>query len=217
MSLEPTQQAVGQMTHYQHSTSERKACMRLAALIVICCTGLNIGFAQVKSTHSLEPTPLEVFAARPSARVYWSKVIGHLESQESRATVTALIIQDQTSEKKVMRGIRVDLRHLRATPSCNWKYVAWKIMCQRPNAAVYIEEERLVTLRTRLRRGAAQLRPMEFISQYKMRSAHRTSTGLIVCGYQFTDRRRADLADLLTRAISELKLPGAFARKAKRS
>src|SRR5688500_11616543 len=117
--------------------------MRFGTVITIWCLLLSIGFAQVKPTPSLEPTPLEAFAGRSTARVTWSRVIGRLESQESYATVSALIIEDVTSEPSVMRGLRVDLAHIGAHPSCDWKVSAWRIMCQRANAAVYIEEGRL--------------------------------------------------------------------------
>jgi len=71
-------------------------------------------------------------------------------------------------------------------------------MCQRPNAAVYVEEERLETVHDGIKLGAAELRPFEFISW--------SSSGLIVCGYQFSDRQPTDLAALLARAIAELKV-----------
>ena len=179
--------------------------MRSAAVITICCLLLNVSLAQVNPTPSLQPTPLESFAGRPTAHVTWSKVVGRLESQESRVTITALIVEDETSEPSVMRGIRVDLAHIGAAPRCDWKYRAWRVMCQRANAAVYVEEGRLEAVRDSLERGAAELRPMEFISQYRVDAAGRASTGLIVCGYQFSGRRRGDLAALFTRAIAELK------------
>ena len=177
-----------------------------AALATICCLLLTIGIAQVNSTPFLQPTPLEAFAGRPTANVTWLKTIGNLESQESRATVTALVVEDKTSEPSVMRGIRIDLAHIGATPSCDWKYWAWRIMCQRANAAVYVEEGRLERVRNGIERGAAELRPMEFISQYATSTQGRaTSKGLIVCGYQFSDRQPEELAEMLTRAITELK------------
>jgi hypothetical protein len=132
-------------------------------------------------------------------------VIGRLESRESRATITALIVEDETSEPRVMRGIRVDLAHVGATPSCEWKYTAWRVMCHRADAAVYVGEGRLEAVRDSLQRGAAQLRPMEFISQYSTTAEGRASTGLIVFGYQFSGRRRGDLAGLFTRAMAELR------------
>jgi hypothetical protein len=73
-------------------------------------------------------------------------------------------------------------------------------MCQRANAAVYVEEGRLETVRYGIERGAAELRPREYISQF----GGSYGSGLIVCGYQFSDRRPQDLAALFTNAIAEL-------------
>jgi hypothetical protein len=79
--------------------------------------------------------------------------------------------------------------------------VAWTIMCKRANAAVYVEEGRLEEVRNMLKRGGTVLRPWEFISHY----TSTFSSGLIVCGYQFSYRRGSELAALFTRAIAELK------------
>ena len=179
--------------------------MKLTALATICCFLLNGTLAQERPTDSLQPTLLESFAARPAAQVTWSKVIGSLESQESRASITAFIVEDKTSEPSVMRGIRVDLAHIGPKPSCDFKYTAWRVMCQRANAAIYIEEGLLERVRNGVRRGAAELRPMEFISRYGTNAPDKASTGLIVCGYQFSDRKPEELADLFTSAIAELK------------
>ena len=184
----------------------KEACMKSAAASIVCCLLLNIGFAQVNSAPSLEPSPLEAFAGRPTAQVTWSKLIGSLESHDSRATVTAVSVEDKTTEPNVMRGIQIDLAHIGATPKCDWKYWAWRIMCQRPNAAVYVEEGHLERVRNGIKRGTAELRSMEFISRYGTSVQGRiASTGLIVCGYQFSDRQPEELADLVTRAIEELK------------
>ena len=83
-------------------------------------------------------------------------------------------------------------------------------MCERPNAAVYVEEAQLQEVRKGQERGGAELRPMEFISQYE-KSVNSGAgmilleKGLIVCGYQFSDREPKDLAALLTKGIEELK------------
>ena len=83
-------------------------------------------------------------------------------------------------------------------------------MCERPNAAVYVEEAQLQEVRKALERGAAALRPMGSISRYEKSVNAGTGMillekGLIVCGYQFSDREPKDLAALLTKAIEELK------------
>ena len=156
------------------------------------------------SPREFPQSPLEAFAARPTAKVVWSKMVGHLESQEARATITALIVEDTASKPNVMRGLRIDLAHLSATPTCERKYTAWRLMCKRPNAAVYVEKGRLEAVRNRLKSGGAELRPMEFISRYWTNSSGRTSSGLIICGYQLSDRQPGELASLFTRAIGEL-------------
>ncbi|PYV29598.1 MAG: hypothetical protein DMG09_29625 [Acidobacteria bacterium] len=56
-----------------------------------------------------------------------------------------------------------------------------------------------------IRRGAAELRPFEYISQYQTTAWGQAPTGLIVCGYQFSDRHRSDLAALFTRTTAELR------------
>jgi hypothetical protein len=154
--------------------------------------------------EDLPPSPLEAFATRPTAKVVWSKLIGHLESLESRATMTALIVEDTSSRPNVMRGVQIDLAHIGGAPRCDWKYRAWNIMCRRVNAAVYVEEGRLEAVRTGIERGAAELRPLEFISWYRTNAPGRASSGMIVCGYQFSDRQPDELAALFTRAIAEI-------------
>jgi hypothetical protein len=184
---------------------------KLACSITVCLAGWAVsGIAhtaapgdqqQGEQPKELAPSPLEAFAARATATVVWSKLIGRLESPESRAIVTALIVEDATTTPRVMRGLRIDLAHIGAPPSCNWNYVAWRIMCKRANAAVYVDEGRLEEVRSMLKRGSAVLRPWEFISHF----TSTFSSGLIVCGYQFSYCRGSELAALFTRAIAELK------------
>lgn len=184
---------------------------KVVCWIAVCFAGFAIsGVAQVAAPGDLQtgapprelpPSPLEAFAARSAAKVVWSKVIGRLESREARATIMALILEDPTSTPSVMRGLRIDLAH-NLDARCDWKYLAWRIMCQRANAAVYVEEGRLETVRHGIERGAAELRPTEYISQY---GGSDVSGGLIVCGYQFSDHRPRELAALFTRAIAELR------------
>ena len=161
---------------------------------------------QTASRANLPPSPLEAFAARSTAKVVWSKSVGRLESKGARATITALVVEDVTSSPSLMRGLRIDLAHGEATPGCDWKNWAWRIMCERPNAAVYVEEAQLQEVRKGQELGAAELRPMEFISWYE-KSVNSGAgmilleKGLIVCGYQFSDREPKDLAALLTQGI----------------
>mgnify|MGYP003286482073 CR=1 FL=1 len=68
--------------------------MRSAAIAVTLCGFLlNIGLAQVKPT-TLQPTRLEAFAGRPTAKVTWFSEVGRIVSEEASVTVTALMIKD---------------------------------------------------------------------------------------------------------------------------
>ncbi|HEX4951754.1 MAG TPA: hypothetical protein VFZ34_34160 [Blastocatellia bacterium] len=157
--------------------------------------------ATVAAVQDLPPSPLEAFATRATANVIWTKPIGRIDSDDARATVTALTVEDAGAQPSVRRGVRINLKHLVTTPHCDWKYTAWRVMCERPNAAVYIEAERLVKVRDSLdRHNVAELRPREFISLFNSTS----KSGMILCGYQFTGHEPRELAKLLTNAITEL-------------
>jgi hypothetical protein len=155
--------------------------------------------------EDLPPSPLEEFAGRSTAKEVWSKPIGSLEGSEARATVTAIAVEDSTQTPPLMRGVRIDLRHLVPNPQCDQIYPAWTVMCKRANAAVFVEEARLDEVRTWLGRGSAQLRHAEYISQYGSRADGKESTGLIVCGYTFPGSTPGDLANMFKSAIDELR------------
>jgi len=170
--------------------------------------GVRVSKIEQRTPPELRPSPLEAFAARPTARVIWSQSVGQLESQDARAMITALIVEDTTSTPSLMRGLRIDLAHNVANPNCDLRYWAWRIMCERTNAAVFIEERRLVEVRDQLERGVAQL--PEFISPYEQHvnsggGMVLVAKGLIVCGYQFSDGEPRELAALFTKGIEELK------------
>jgi hypothetical protein len=162
---------------------------------------------QQAATHKeLPPSPLEAFASRSTATVVWSKTIGRLETRDAQATLTVVALEDQTTAAKVMRGLRIDLAHTGVNFDCDWKYSAWHDMCERGNAAVYVEEGRLEAVRNAIAQGSAELRPFEFISEYGLDSGgYVLESGLIVCGYQFSDRKPSDLAKLFTSAIAALR------------
>jgi len=69
---------------------------------------VRIAWGQVNSA-SLEKPSLEDLARRPGARVIRSKEVAHLESSESHAVVTTLVVEDSAQEGRWMRGVRVDL------------------------------------------------------------------------------------------------------------
>jgi hypothetical protein len=174
--------------------------------------GVRVSKSEQRMPPELRPSPLEAFASRPTARVIWSKSVGQLESKGARATITALVVEDAVGSPSLMRGLRIDLAHGEESPGCDWKSSAWRIMCERPNAAVYVEEAQLQEVRKGLERGAAAWAwgPMESVSQYEKRVNSEAGMillerGLIVCGYQFSDREPKDLAALFTRGIEDLK------------
>jgi hypothetical protein len=179
----------------------------LGVFLIVCayCCIAVVAVARSQQrgeSEDLPPSPLEAFAGRSTAKVVWSKTIGSLEGSEARATVTALAVEDSTQTPAVMRGVRIDLKHLVPNPDCSQKYLAWRVMCSRANAAVFIEEERV---RTWLRHGSGELRPGEYISQYWSGGYGRVlSTGLIVCGYEFPGRTPSELAELFGKAINAL-------------
>jgi hypothetical protein len=119
--------------------------------------------------------------------------------------MTAITVEDSTQTPPVMRGVRIDLKHLVPSPQCDQIYTAWKVMCKRANAAVFVEEARLEEVRTWLGRGSAQLRHAEYISQYGSRADGKQSTGVILCGYEFPGRTTSELADMFKSAIDELR------------
>jgi len=125
-----------------------------------------------------------------------------MEGKEARATMTALIVEDTTQAPSRMRGVRIDLEHLVSSPNCDLIYPAWAIMCRRAHAAVYIEDGRLEEVSTWILRGAAQLRPREYISEYHRGDAE---TGLIICGYTLSNHQPVELADLIDTAIDKLR------------
>jgi hypothetical protein len=177
-------------------------------LCLITCSYCSVAFLSAAGTQQpgapaedLPPSPLEAFVGRSSAKVVWSKTIGRLEGSEARATVTALAVEDPTETPAVMRGVRIDLEHLVPNPKCDQIYLAWRVMCKRPSAAVFVEEARLEEVRTWLGRGSAQLRHAEYISRYW---SNTNGGGLIVCGYTFQGRTPSDLSELLKSAIDAL-------------
>jgi hypothetical protein len=172
--------------------------------------GVRVSKSEQRTPPELRPSRLEAFAARSTARVIWSQSVGQLESKSARATITALVVEDAVGSPSLMRGLRIDLAHGEESPGCDWKNSAWRIMCERPNAAVYVEEAQLQEVCKGLERGAAAWGPMESISQYEKRVNSEAGMillerGLIVSGYQFSDREPKDLTALFTKGIEELK------------
>jgi hypothetical protein len=153
---------------------------------------------------SLIPTPLEALAAQPDAKTAWSKFVGSLDGRTAYATVTAVAVESAASTPRMMRGVRIDLRHEGLRPSCDLKYVEWSVMCDRENAAAFVEESRLAEFRAAVLRGRAEVHAGHPMGVTDFRSSAPAS-GLLICGYALQDRRLEELAALLAKASTELQ------------
>jgi len=54
------------------------------------------------------PSSFATFAQQPQARVIWSTEVGRLESRDSHALVTALMVENSSRPSERMRGVRID-------------------------------------------------------------------------------------------------------------
>ena len=80
--------------------------VRIAALSF---TLISCAWPQREAEVGSKPSPMEAFAARSGARTSWSSQIATLERSGSRATLTALVIEDSSGPVQTMRGVKVDL------------------------------------------------------------------------------------------------------------
>lgn len=77
---------------------------------LVFCISLFVGIAPSQNqAPSLQPTPLEAFAALPATRVAWSKEVARIDSSEAHAVVTALVLEDTAQPPDRMLGIQIDL------------------------------------------------------------------------------------------------------------
>jgi hypothetical protein len=82
----------------------------MKTLLSLLCFGLFCGVASAQDQiPPLQPTPMEAFAGQSATHLAWSKEVGRIESSDSQAVITALILQDTARPPDRMRGIRIDL------------------------------------------------------------------------------------------------------------
>lgn len=148
----------------------------------------------------LTPTPLESLAAQPGAKTIWSRPIGQLDSAASRATVTAVAVEEVTSTPQIMRGLRIDLVHLQPNPNCDLRFWSHRILCARPNAAIFFEEDSLGRVQAGVKRGNAE---NNLIISYRTGRSDNQTVGLIVGGYDFHHRKPEELITLIERGVFE--------------
>ena len=118
------------------------------SLVATLLLGTEATGLQAQQGLALPPTVLEAFAARPDTKTAWSKFIGRLEGPTAYAIISAVALESASSPR-LMRGIRIELRHEGRRPDCNQLYADWTIrVCAR-----YREPRRhaiVGTLRARL-------------------------------------------------------------------
>lgn len=169
-------------------------------VIAVLATGHPIAAKQLRS---LSPTPLEAFVAQPGARTVWSKYLGRLDGRTASAIVTAIAVEAGGSPRAIMRGVRIELRHEGATPSCDQKHVEWSIMCARENAAIYFEESRLDSVRTTVLTGPVEVHAGHAVSITTFGGTN--GPGLLITGFLLYNRTPEELAAMLAAGVKELQ------------
>jgi len=154
-------------------------------------------------TRTLPPTPLEAFAAQPTAHTTWSKFIGRLDGGTASAIVTAIALSDESMPPNVMRGVRIELRHEGPRPSCDLKHVEWSILCARENASVYLDESRLESIRASVLQGNAEIRPGW--ASGIVRFGGSNGSGTLIGGYLLYEVTPQAVASSLADAAAKLK------------
>ena len=152
---------------------------------------------------TLEPTPLEAFVAEPGARLKWTKFAGRLDGRVASAIVTAIVVEAPT-EPKIMRGVRVELRHEGLRGDRNLIMVEWAVLCGRDNAALYIEESRLPEVRAAVLDGAASIHRGHGAGIVRF-GTNGVWSGMLIGGYTFNDKQPADVVAMLDAASALLK------------
>jgi hypothetical protein len=66
-------------------------------------------FAAWAQTNFSGLPPMEAFAHRPGVHVAWSGEEGRISTEDARATVSALVLEDSAKPAHRMRGVRVDI------------------------------------------------------------------------------------------------------------
>jgi hypothetical protein len=165
------------------------------SLVATLLLGTETAGLQAQQGLALPATVLEAFAAQPDAKTAWSKFIGRLEGPAAYVIISAVALESGTSTPRLMRGIRIELRHEGRRPDCNQIYADWTILCQRELATVYVEESRLERLRTSVLAGAAAVHPGSPAGISSYRSGY--GSGLIVFGYELQDRSPMEFAAMV--------------------
>jgi hypothetical protein len=86
--------------------------MRVAVILGIassCSIFAVLASSQSEVAVGSEPSPLEAFAEQSEALTAWSSEVGRLDYDDTRAVVTALVLEDGGRPARRMRGVKIDL------------------------------------------------------------------------------------------------------------
>lgn len=193
--------------------------MRRTALLVTLCGVFNLGVGQTTQTQSpqtplLQPTNLEAFAKRPTARITWSSQVWSAHSADAQVVITAIVLEDSGEPSQRMKGIRIDLAKQDASDQ------------------VFLNETKLAVTRNavnEISKGLGRLRREDSDIPHRCLGAEEfwhpyptvhtldvayciapSWSGLALSaykgqGFRFPGRSPTELAAAITRAIEELK------------
>jgi hypothetical protein len=182
-------------------------------LVILAFATVSLG--QLGPNQPEMRRPLQTTLQGSSARLLWSSVVGQLQSGETRATFTALAVEDPARAGREIRGVRV------AASSHNWQ------------GTIYIEEPELRLLQRKVdlwAMGAERFSHSAWVGNqesifssacpgdehlhlplsfayilYRQGAAELRLHGVGFPSLVFTDQTPSDVAAIFDRATTELK------------
>jgi hypothetical protein len=176
---------------------------------VLCIFSAEILLCQ---QPALRPSALEAYLQQPNVQVTWSLEIGRFDSAEAHVTVTAILAQLSPAQK--VTGVRVELENRNGIDNV---YLSEEqipaLIDSLTNLDSVVEEFHNKRSTPPLYMGSCALRQSQPPFIHTLSASYYIapdSSGLSLSSYnrqsyRFPDRRPADLASLLTKALGELK------------
>jgi len=88
-----------------------RAMTWVVASAMLCGSNAIAGKTQLDTSAIPEPTVFEKIAKQRGTTIILSEEVGRVESSESQAIITALILENSYYRPSRVRGIRIDLRN----------------------------------------------------------------------------------------------------------
>jgi len=188
----------------------------ISGALTLCGLLLGMWPTKVGPQPTLQPTPLEAFAQLPATRIAWSKQVGGLDSGDTHAVVTALILEDTAQPPDRMRGVRIDLR---SQKSEDHVYLGEETLAAYKDALDEINRFWRMTKRQDNSKGTHYFGARLFWYGDKTPRVHALnaadyiapdSSGLSISAFKqaqfrFPDQEAAQLATVISKAMAELK------------